>query len=221
MEEYSLKDKAYQLIKQNIVHCRYMPNTLLSEAELMKAVDSSRTPIREALNKLEQENLIRILPKRGAIVCDISISEVTMIFEARLLNEPYILHRYSQNVDRATLEEIFRQMTAATMDEATYVKLYAMDDLLHRIIVNGCPNEYIRDPMSHVLDQSNRLRILAGKNIHGRQKSATDEHVEIIRAILDHETDRACDLLREHLIHSRDAAIQSLLTSDMSVLLAR
>lgn len=216
MAEYSLKDKAYRLIKQNIIHCVYMPNTVLSEAELMATVDASRTPIREALNKLEHEHLIRILPKRGAVVADISISEVSMIFEARLHTEPYILRNFLQNVDRAPLEEILRQMLAAPLDEEHYEKIYSMDDLLHRILCNACPNPYIRDPMGHILDQSNRLRILAGKNIHGRQFSATQEHIALLRAVLAGNAEEAAGLLTEHLNNSRDAAIRSLLDSDMS-----
>ena len=64
MAKESLKSKAYNLIKTKIVNCEYAPGTFLNESMLMGEIGSSRTPIREALSKLEQENLVRILPKR-------------------------------------------------------------------------------------------------------------------------------------------------------------
>ena len=64
MQKESLKNKAYNLIKTKIVNCEYPPNSFLNETLLMDEIGSSRTPIREALSKLEQENLVRILPKK-------------------------------------------------------------------------------------------------------------------------------------------------------------
>ena len=60
----NLKNKAYQLIKERIMTCEYGPNSFLNEADLIQEIDASRTPIREALNKLEQEGLVQIIPKK-------------------------------------------------------------------------------------------------------------------------------------------------------------
>ena len=217
MAEDSLKDIAYQMIKDRIVNCVYKPNTFLSENELMKEIDSSRTPIREALNKLEQENLVRILPKRGVIVTEISIKEVKMIFEYRLLIEPYIVENYHSNIDRCALEAILERLSTTPLDEAHYEKFYEMDNQLHRIISNSCPNKYLTGHLSHIYDQNNRLRVLAGKYIHQRQSSATKEHIELINAILYRSAQEAAETLRMHLERSKVAAVESLLDADFSV----
>ena len=60
----NLKNKAYQIIKERIMSCDYKPNTFLNEADLIEEIDASRTPIREALNKLEQEVFVQIIPNR-------------------------------------------------------------------------------------------------------------------------------------------------------------
>ncbi|MFR1039015.1 MAG: GntR family transcriptional regulator [Clostridium sp.] len=60
----NLKNKAYQIIKERIMSCDYKPNTFLNEADLIEEIDASRTPIREALNKLEQEGFVQIIPKK-------------------------------------------------------------------------------------------------------------------------------------------------------------
>ena len=61
----NLKNKAYSVIKERIISCQYKPNSFLNEADLIQEIDASRTPIREALNKLEQEGFVKIIPKKG------------------------------------------------------------------------------------------------------------------------------------------------------------
>ena len=71
-EENNLKQIAYETIKRKIIHCDYMPNDILSEMMLMEEIDASRTPIREALNMLSQEGLVRIIPKKGIMVLSLT-----------------------------------------------------------------------------------------------------------------------------------------------------
>ena len=93
--ETNLKQIAYETIKRKIIHCDYMPNDILSEMMLMEEIDASRTPIREALNMLSQEGLVRIIPKKGIMVLPLTMKEVAMTFEARMLMEPYIIEHLS------------------------------------------------------------------------------------------------------------------------------
>lgn len=83
-----LRDKAYEMIKEMIINCQLTPGEPISETELMKVVGSSRTPIREALNKLEHENLVTIYPKRGIFVTGITIKDVIDIYTIREVVEP-------------------------------------------------------------------------------------------------------------------------------------
>ena len=65
---------------------------------LMEEIDASRTPIREALNMLAQEQLIQIIPKKGIIVLPLTMKEIAMTFDARMLMEPYIIETYSKYI---------------------------------------------------------------------------------------------------------------------------
>ena len=103
MNNQNLRDKAYEVIKEKISNCEYQPGQFLIESELMKEVGSSRTPVREALNKLEQERLLKIMPKRGIYVNDITLGLVNEIFEVRLLVEPYIIQCYGKNISKDLL----------------------------------------------------------------------------------------------------------------------
>lgn len=79
----------------------YRPGDILSEMMLMEEIDASRTPIREALNMLAQEQLIQIIPKKGIIVLPLIMKEIAMTFEARM-SEPYIIETYSKYIDMET-----------------------------------------------------------------------------------------------------------------------
>ena len=94
MPKTNLKTLAYNKIRQKIVTCEYAPGTLLNEEILTEALGLSRTPIRDALSRLEQEGLIEIRPKRGITVKSLTVSDINMIFEVRNLYEPYILKNY-------------------------------------------------------------------------------------------------------------------------------
>ena len=79
----SLKERAYRIIKDKIIRCEYMPGDFLNEKSLIEEIGASRTPIREALNKIEQENLVKIIPKRGVVVSEITMKDISEIFQVR------------------------------------------------------------------------------------------------------------------------------------------
>ncbi|MEG2678136.1 MAG: GntR family transcriptional regulator, partial [Oscillospiraceae bacterium] len=74
MRESNLKEKAYAKIKENIISLAYAPGEFLNETQLSEEIGVSRTPVREALNHLEKENLVRVIPKRGVMVSEINIA---------------------------------------------------------------------------------------------------------------------------------------------------
>ena len=91
----SLKLQAYQYLKTKILNCEYRPNEFLNEQKLCAEMGNiSRTPMRDALGRLEQEGLITILPKKGLMVSGITEDDVHSMFEMRLLVEPYALRTY-------------------------------------------------------------------------------------------------------------------------------
>ena len=101
----SLKLQAYQYLKTKILNCEYRPNEFLNEQKLCAEMGNiSRTPMRDALGRLEQEGLITILPKKGLMVSGITEEDVHSMFEMRLLVEPYALRTYGDRIPREALE---------------------------------------------------------------------------------------------------------------------
>ncbi len=113
----SLKLQAYQYLKTKILNCEYRPNEFLNEQKLCAEMGNiSRTPMRDALGRLEQEGLITILPKKGLMVSGITEEDVHSMFEMRLLVEPYALRTYGSGIPREQLEtfaELMHHRTAS------------------------------------------------------------------------------------------------------------
>lgn len=213
--DVNLKQIAYETIKEKIIHCDYMPNDILSEMMLMKEIDASRTPIREALNMLSQEGLVRIIPKKGIMVLPLTMKEVAMTFEARMLMEPYIIETYSQYIDMKKLEEIEKQtkeILDRKINEQEDSEIFCkLDDELHRTIADACRNKYLNMNLSRIYDQNMRIRILGEKNIWERHKIAAKEHLEFINYVKNGDINSAVASIRVHLIHSKEAAFSSLI----------
>ena len=87
----NLKKYAYNEIKDKIVNCIYAPGSLLNEQILASELNISRTPIREALSHLQEEGLITIMPKKGILVSNITISDMSQIYQVRLEVEPFVV----------------------------------------------------------------------------------------------------------------------------------
>lgn len=182
---------------------------------LMEEIDASRTPIREALNMLAQEQLIQIIPKKGIIVLPLTMKEIAMTFEARMLMEPYIIETYSKYIDMEKLHELETKtetiLNQEIHEQKDSIVFCTIDDELHRTIANACRNKYLNMNLSQIYDQNMRIRILGEQNIWERHKVAAREHLELIRYIESGDIPSAVAAIRVHLIHSKEAAFSSFL----------
>jgi DNA-binding GntR family transcriptional regulator len=203
----SLKDKAYNIIKEKIVKCEYLPNQFLVENELMELVGASRTPIREALNKLEQEGLLVILPKKGVMVKDISLQEVNAIFEARLLVEPYIIKNYGHLLPKEVLQQQL-YMVSASRHAVYNEKDYDEDNALHQLLINASGNVYLIGLLHKIYVQNHRIRILSGSMLRSRPEETIAEHEAILQRMLAEDFDGAAHAMEEHLLHAKKAAVE-------------
>ena len=215
MDNTSLKIEAYNAIKKRILNMEFAPNSILSEASLLKILDMSRTPIREALMKLEQENYIQILPKKGILVVPLTLSDVDMIFETRRLIEPFALSQSYNYISMDVLKELldaFRRCEPTDTDT-----FFRLDDRFHRLICTSGPNKFLNATLIRTYEQHDRIRVLTSPRIrHEIQKTLT-EHIALCESILAGDIKKAVTLLKKHLKTSHTLAIHALTTSNLSI----
>ena len=216
MEKENLKVKAYEYIREQIMNCVYQPGELLSESKIVEALGVSRTPVREALNRLEQENLIRIVPKQGIWVSDISFGMIMSIYETRILVEPEAIRKYGNQVPVDELEKLIKIVeTMRGMDEKQAVDA---DIGIHRLIMHAMPNEFIHGMMEKVYMQNHRIGILTGRLENKRITESVNEHRIILEKILTGEYEEAAEAMVHHLINSRQASLDTIMQGSANLL---
>ena len=204
----SLRQHAYQEIKHRILDGTYTPGGLLSESQLAQELGISRTPVREALRDLAGRGLLRILPQRGIVVSDLSVKDITEVYQlreelecfaTRLAADMMTEEQGAQFVaDQTQAEQCLRAGLLRPAYDAA-VKMHA------QIIAMAC-NARLSRIMGQLADEAHRYGLLTLRSGHAQQ--AIDEHGRIIAALLARDGERAADLMRQHLRADRDLALR-------------
>lgn len=199
----SLKKLAYHEIKTKIINCVYPPGSILNENLLAGELDISRTPIREALNQLHHEGLIRIMPKKGILVSNITISDMSQIYQVRLEMEPFVVRISGPHLDSERLLH-FRELFLAESDDGDSMEQLETDTSFHRYCADQCKNKYIGQLINKVLDENKRVIISTQNDV--RLEHSREEHIKIIDLLLAGDYEAASSTMRTHIGNCRDAA---------------
>lgn len=211
MSKINLKTIAYNSIKHKIITCEYAPGTFLNEELLTADLNISRTPIRDALGRLEQEGLIVIMPKKGISVKSLTMKDINMIFEIRFIYEPYILKTYGSSLTEEKLTEFYRIFSRLNSNSEQLQNndyYYELDSSFHQMIIDVCPNLYIRQTYSLIQTQSERFRFMTGNVSNNRLEDTFREHCDVIQACLQKDWSNAVELLILHLEESKKATFK-------------
>lgn len=211
-----LRQVAYDYIKKKILSCEYEPGMHLNEQQLCDEMGGiSRTPVRDALGRLEQEGLLNVLPKKGIIVSELKLNDINRIYEVRLLLEPYVLRRYGSKLDPVKLERFAEIMSDPGRVQSDYrYYYYDLDDQFHGFIMNAMPNQYLIDTYENVNNMNQRLRVLSGSRVKNRIIDTFAEHLRIVNACLDKDWEAAANAMTEHLDKARIATFQLIVENE-------
>ena len=210
MKSESLKQQAYHILKERITSCVYAPGCQLSEEMLQKELGMSRTPIRDALGRLEQEGLVNIHSKKGVEIAKLNVRELNMIYELRELLECSALLHYGNLLPEDRLYDCFRRFSH--MEPCGTMEYYRHDDAFHGMIMSVVPNLYMIQSYRAISDQNNRFRIMTGYHTEQRLMDTSREHCAVLSACIRKDWAGAAEAMRDHLHRSRAAAFALLLT---------
>jgi DNA-binding GntR family transcriptional regulator len=204
-----LREDIYARIRQAILTCEFPPGQELREQSLAARYHVSPSPIRDALLRLEQENLVIVLPRQGWRVKPILVSDVDSLFSFLSLMEPACAAAAARADDQAlrTLDR-FRGFADRDYTEAKYVEYNAS---FHKAIAELAHNKRLATIVRDLIDQVNRLvwatlRFLKHQGI----RQACAEHEAIIDALQAHDPDQATRLSYEHTEGARQRIATSL-----------
>lgn len=200
------KETAYQTIKQNIVNCVYQPGEKISENFLKESLNIGRTPIREALKQLELEGLIRIEPKRGIFISNITAEDIRDIYGMRYVLEPYALDLAFPHLTEDLLKPYYDYYSSyKTRDSSSFSDSYDRD--LHFTIYDASKSQLLSSTLKSIYDKNMRVRILSHKKVVGRQRNTCKEHYRLVEALLKQDLKHAKNLMKLHIKNGYATAI--------------
>lgn len=206
----SLKQIAYHAIKNKIITCEYAPGAMLNEEALREELHVSRTPIRDALSRLEQEGLISIHSKKGIEVSGLSMNDINLIFEVRLLYEPYALLHYGGKIKDDVIYKYFETFSTP-INLLSKEEYFRLDDDFHSTIVNAIHNPYLLRTYDLIYNQNLRFRVMTGQFVDYRLQKTSEEHMKILTACLKHDWKAAAEAMEVHLLASKSATFDLIL----------
>jgi DNA-binding GntR family transcriptional regulator len=199
-EAQSLSDRAYYSIRELIVTLELAPGSIVSERDLQERLGVGRTPVREALQRLETECLVEVYPRRGIFVSNVNVLELGVLSEVRRVLEGFAARLAAE---RSTAAD--REQTLALIDELTQLtetaderRLIELDQLIHRHVWRCAHNSFLAASLDEYYVLTLRIWFLALERVT-RLEDAVREHLQLLEAIRDGDGAGAEDAMQGHV----------------------
>jgi DNA-binding GntR family transcriptional regulator len=200
-------DRAYLAIRGLIVSLELPPGAVIDERELMRRLGLGRTPVREALRQLAQEQLVEVFPRRGMFVTGVDVRDLARISEVRGALEPEAARLAAE---RATDEE--RDELAALSDQIKQgADLMELDERIHRAIYAAAHNDFMEKTLGEYYVLAHRIWMIALDRDEALE-DAVEAHRDLIQAIVVGNADRAAGLMHDH-VESFETSMRKVLVS--------
>jgi DNA-binding GntR family transcriptional regulator len=206
-------ERAYAFAKERILDGRLAGGALITEGDIGANVGVSRTPVREAFLRLETEGLLRLYPKRGALVVPVSPDEVESVMETRMLVERFAIGKIIESdivLDAAPTELIACQEEFGARGD--WQQFVAADREFHRIFVSAAANPILLGLHDSLRDRQTRMNLTALARSADRQRQVLAEHRAWADAVEARDLDGALRMVDQHL-----GATLALLLGDSSL----
>ncbi len=198
-EKISQAKRAYNAIREAILDLKLKPGQPLSEIELATQLNMSRTPVREAIRQLENEELVEIIPRKGSFVKVLSGEEIKQIYEIAEGLEAMVAYLVVQRHDTGGLNKLLEcveGMEKALRNDDIEEWIRA-DEKFHENLRNQCDNELLVNYLNKIDTQVHRVRIMSRRILSNREES-TREHREAYEKIASGNAAGTRDLMHQH-----------------------
>jgi len=195
----SQSEEAYLRIRERIVSLDMPPGSVVNEGRHRVELSIGRTPIREALQRLARENLVRSIPHRGTFITDVNITDLARITEVRVVLEGHAARLAAERLsigDRDSFAQLLELLEEGpSLDQRALMRL---DQQIHRQIYKAARNSFLESTLERYFNLSLRLWYLVLDQQHGLRE-AVEEHADLLRDILTGDGQRADDSMRRHV----------------------
>ncbi|MBM7568348.1 GntR family transcriptional regulator [Paenibacillus sacheonensis] len=197
----TLRETAFQVMKQHIVNGEWPGGMFLSEKYLSELLGMSKTPIRSAFDRLEMMGLVKLSPKQGVFVQELSLKKILEFYELRMSLETYAVRKLTGRMDaeffRRLDENIELQGEAIRQDDIS--RYVGLDREFHAMIVGGLDNEEYMEVMSRIQDKFLLVVRMTFVKNKRRLIGSIDEHRQIRDALAGQDAALSARLIEAHI----------------------
>lgn len=203
----SIREHAYRYLKELILEGEYKPGDRLIERELAAKLNISRTPIREALFRLESQGFVKTVPRKGVVVSNISENEVIEVFTILSSLEVLAAKLAAQRMDEETQKELDRKIEQLMELEAKSEEHFNSEHIqMNHLLNKSAKSPKLFEILSGLTDYIH-MSANMGYETPGRRKESLREHIEIMKALRNKEAEMAEYLMKIHIENSKKAYI--------------
>lgn len=192
----TLSDEAYAEIKRMIITLELPPDAVVDESTLQARLNIGRTPIREAVQRLERDQFVRVIPRRGVFVTSVDVAELNLLFETRSVIEPYAAKLAAERGMPAVwvaMEEALANIESITPEQAL-----AVDRRCHELMWEAAENRFLTDTLDMLYAQSERVWYLFVRDAIDMQHVLA-EHREVLEVLRSGNGELAASLMANHV----------------------
>jgi DNA-binding GntR family transcriptional regulator len=203
------REEVYHRLRRDILDCALAPGTELHEPELAERFAISKSPVRDALLRLEAERLVVVRPRKGYKVAPVSLSDARDLFEFRALVEQACVMNAAENASESALKALDRFRSLGAAGESSRFIVYNRG--FHLAIAKLCDNRRIAQTGAGLIEQFDRLVIVSVKQLAKEEVAALiAEHSQIIDALQARAGKRAARLISAHVGRARRRVLSAL-----------
>ncbi len=199
-----LSTKVYDLLFNRLVTRKIKAEDRLIEENLAKEFNISRTPIRAALNRLNKDGLIELIPRKGGSVRKLGTKDVDEVYELRQVLEGLAICLSGSKLTEKELNKLKKllKQSKICLSKDSTAQLAKLDSEFHRIIINYCGNKRLIEFLESLYNFVQIFRVM-GYYRPIRAKQAWREHDKILKALIKGDIDKAQKLMKEHILNAK------------------
>ena len=205
-----LREMVFESLREAIILGRLKPGERLMEIQLAEEMGVSRTPVREAIRKLELEGFVVMVPRKGAYVAGISVKDIVDVFEVRAALEGLAAALAAERITSEEMDQLELSLLKINVSYEDDIKAVVEEDSsFHTLVYQASRNQRLVQIITHLQEQIHRFR-MTSLSQPGRTKIALDEHKKIVEAISDRNVELAHALATEHIENAEQSLLNAL-----------
>lgn len=207
----SLRDQAYEAIKDRIITCQFQPGECINEASVSEMLGFGRTPVHQAIDRLMLEEMVDVIPRKGVIVKPVILQDVMQMIEVRMVNETECARLAAERAEASHIEEMSAILSRAAraIDDQDIHALMTLDRQFHLLLAGASKNLELAEILRRLNERSLRFWFISFTT-PDHHRNFQGQHEAVFEAVRKHNPNAAESAMRVHIEAFRKSVARQL-----------